>query len=398
MRVTSRGLGLLLCSLALLGSGFLLGYPELAVIGTTGAIAVAFALVYVAWRPRLQVLRAVEPDRLMRGEPCEVTLTVSNGSRLRAATLIAYDRVGGISIPVPLLRLRAGKDTTVAYPVPTDRRGVITIGPLRVVRRDPLGLVTMPRSNGGTATVWVYPKAHLLASMPPGVARSLDGLIDHVPQGTITFDTLREYVIGDELRHVHWKTTARIGQLMVREHLDTSLPRLVVLLDDRLDGYPDAVAAEQSAVTVEGPHHTSEAFESACEAAASVILAAVRGDLPLVVRLVSGASAQMPGRTSTAIAYLDLLAEANPRRDGSLADAISVLRHQRPGDTLIFLTGPGRPDDLAQIGSLRGLYSTILIGALGAKEPAGSTMDGILHLSASDGEDFAAEWDGVPAW
>ncbi|MBT8227921.1 MAG: DUF58 domain-containing protein [Dactylosporangium sp.] len=396
MRMTPRGIGLLLAAAAMIGGGFAFGYAELTMIGTTAVVALGFALIYVAWRPDLCVVRRADPDRVMRGQDSRVTLTVSNASRLRAATLIAHDRCGRETIPVPLLRLRAGKKTTVEYPVGTQRRGVVEIGPLRVVRRDPLGLVTMPRSHGDTDRVWVYPKVYPLAAVPPGVTRSLDGLIDRVPHGTITFDTLREYVIGDELRRVHWRTTARVGKLMVREHLDTSLPRLVLLLDDRALVYPDARAA------------TAETFESACEAAASIILAAARTELPVVLQLVSGPTARSSGRDRDTRPALDLLAEAGLTRPAQakaglvgpdpFQDAIGRLRARRLGDTLIYLTGPGRAEDLSPVSALRGTYPTIVIAALGAAEPQPALVEGVLILSAADGETFAAAWDGVPTW
>src|SRR5205814_6432605 len=239
------------------------------------------------------VTRRADPDRVMRGEASRITLDVHNASRLRGATLVAYDRCGNTSVPVPLLNLRAGAATNVDYPVPTDRRGVVRIGPLRVVRRDPLGLLALARSHGESLQVWVYPRAHQLTAVPVGIVRSLDGRVDRVPQGTITFDALREYVVGDELRHVHWRTTARVGELMVREHVDTALPRLVVLLDDR--------AGVQ----------TPDSFEAACEAAASVVVAAHREDLPLALHLVSGVAVGGDGRRHTGSrAYLDALAEA----------------------------------------------------------------------------------------
>ncbi len=244
---------------------------------------------------------------------------------------------------MPLVRLRPAQDTQVTYPVPTARRGVVDVGPLRVVRRDPLGLVRLARSHGGTARVWVHPRWYPMAATPTGVTRSLDGRVDRVPQGSITFDKLREYVYGDELRHVHWRTTARIGELMVREHVDTSLPRLVVLLDDRAAAYGDA-----------------EQFESACEAAASVIAAATRDDLPIELLLVNGdprgAAGGLPEqrgraftggrRTSHAGPLLDQLAEAALVATGQedrLDIAINRLRQLRLGDTLVYLTGTAGP-------------------------------------------------------
>jgi uncharacterized protein (DUF58 family) len=333
----------------------------------------------------------------MRGEDSRMTLTVRNANRLRAATLVAYDRCGQNTVPVPVLQLRAGHDTTTGYPVPTDRRGIVTIGPLHLVRRDPLGLVTVARSYGGTSRVWVYPKVHPMSAVPVGVVRSLDGRVDRVPHGTITFDTLREYVVGDELRHVHWRTTARVGELMVREHLDTSLPRLVILLDDRAGAHPGRTGGTADSVS-----GTADSFEAACEAAASIVTAAQREELPLALQTVTGATAGGDGRRITdGRPYLELLAEAQLHADGDgdhLGEATARLRHRRPGDTLIFLTGPGRAEDLGQIGSLRGAYPTIVVGTLSGTATVPSTVEGMLVLSAADGADFAAEWDAVRTW
>lgn len=391
MTVTSRGIGLLLAATALLAAGFAFGYPELTVVGTAAGAAIAFAAGYAAWRPRLEVNRSADPDRVMRGDASQVTLHVRNISRIRGATLIAYDRCGSTAVPVPLLRLRAGSATDAEYPVPTDRRGVVEIGPLRVVRRDPLGLLTLSHGHGGVSKVWVYPKVHPLTAVPAGIARSLDGKVDRVPHGSITFDTLREYVVGDELRHVHWRTTARVGELMVREHVDTSLPRLVVLLDDRQEAHPDA-----------GRGSESDGFEAACEAAASIVMSAFREELPVTLHLVSGGAAT--GRATRP--FLDLLAEAalhpptatGPRRRDSLDLAIALLRHRKQGDTLIYLTGSGGAADIGRVGALRGAYPSIVAGTLGATEDSPSTLDGLLVLAATDGPDFARSWDGVRAW
>ena len=384
MRVTARGVGLLVAAVALLATGFAFGYAELTVVGATAVVAIAFALAYAVWRPQLAVTRRADPDRVMRGEASRVTLDVHNASKVRGATLVAYDRCGTTSVPVPLLRLRAGSATSVDYPVPTERRGVVPIGPLRVVRSDPLGLLSLARSHGDMTRVWVYPRVHPLTAVPVGIVRSLDGRVDRVPQGTITFDALRQYVVGDELRHVHWRTTARVGELMVREHVDTSLPRLVVLLDDRRASYPDG-----------------EMFESACEAAASITLAAFHEELPVVLHLVSEAATAESGwgprrrrgvggaARKVARPYLDLLAEATLHGEADLDPAVARLRHRRQGDTLIFLTGPVGPDDIGRVGALRGAYPSIVVGTLGVHDGAPSTMEGLLVLAAGDGADFA---------
>ena len=362
--------------MVLLGAGFRFGYPDLALLGAAAGAAVLCAVVIAMWRPRLGVERVADPDRVARGEAARMTLTVRNTSRLRAANLVAADRCGNAAVPVPLLRLRPGKDTTVDYAVPTSRRGIVPVGPLRVTRGDPLGLLTLSRTYGGTASVWVHPRIHLLQAVPAGLARSLDGRVDKVPHGTITFDSLREYVVGDELKRVHWRSSAKVGELMVREQLDTSEPTIVVLLDDRASAHPG---------------REPESFEAACEAAASVIAAAVREDLPVSLLLVSG----LPRGP-----YLDVLTEAEPG-DGDLEATVRSLRQGRLGDTLVYLTGPGGRAGLGTVGALRGPYPVVITALLGgdpAQASGGGGGAGVIVIEAADGAEFAAAWDGVRGW
>jgi uncharacterized protein (DUF58 family) len=392
MAPTARGIGAVLAGGALIGTGFPLGYPELVVLGVAALLAAVCAIGYAAWRPRLSVSREVQPDRVTRGEDCAQVLTVRNSSRYRAATLIAQDVCGALLVPVPLLRLQPGHDTTVSYPIPTARRGVVVVGPLRVTRRDPLGLLGVARDHGDTAQVWVHPRTHPLVAVPVGVARSLDGRVDKVPHGTITFDALREYVIGDELRKVHWRTSAKVGQLMVREDLDTSLPRVVVLVDDRAAPYRD-----------HSPDGSAD-FESVCEAAASVVVATVRADLAVELMLASAQSTTGTGAHRAAgpadfRPMLDRLAEAAPTADlPVLQIATRRLRQHRIGDTLIFLTGSGRPDDLALVGALAPGYPTVVAGVFGDPEGVPTAVPGMQMLAVSDVAEFAAAWDGLGRW
>ena len=369
---TARGTGMMAAAILFTALGFRFGYPDLATLGAASVIAVVAAVLFALRRPRLRVERTAEPDRVARGEPATMTLTVSNAGKVGAATLVATDRCAGRDVPVPLLRLRPGTDTTVHYPVPTARRGLVAVGPLRVTRSDPLGLITMSRRYGEITTVRVHPRIHLLRAVPVGMARSLEGRIDKVPHGTITFDSLREYVVGDDLRRVHWRSSARVGALMVREHLDTSEPTIVVLLDDRTTAHPDP-----------------ETFEVACEAAASIIAAAVREDLPVGLHLVSGT------RTGP---YLDVLTEVTPA-DGELEPRIRSLRTQRLGDTMIFLTGPGGRDDLGRVSCLRGPYPVVIAGLFGDRDGAPvNAGDGMIVIEAEDGVQFAGAWDGLRGW
>ncbi|WP_328848584.1 DUF58 domain-containing protein [Micromonospora zamorensis] len=392
MGITARGVGLLVAAVVLLGVGFRFAYPELTLLGAAAGAAVGYAALVAAWRPRLTVTRLADPDRVARGEPASMTLTVRNSGRLRSANLLAEDRCGDRTVPVPVLRLRPGRDTEVRYDVPTHRRGVVPVGPLRVTRRDPLGLVALARPYGATVPVWVYPRVHPLTAVPTGAGRSLDGRVDGVPHGSITFDSLREYVVGDELRRVHWRTSARVGELMVRENVDTSLPRLVVLLDNRATAHPERVAG------------VVESFEAACEAAASIVTAAHRADLPVVLLFAAAepAAPVTPGGETDgggAAGPLDRLAAAGLSSDDDAVRAATTrLRQDRLGDTLIFLTGPGGRGELGHVGALRGAYPSVVVGVFGAAEPTPPGAAGLVVVDAADGAQFAAEWDGVRRW
>ncbi|MEW2144050.1 DUF58 domain-containing protein [Micromonospora vinacea] len=388
MGITARGIGLLVAAVVLLGAGFRFAYPELTLLGAAAGAAVGYAALVAAWRPRLTVTRHADPDRVARGDPASMTVTVRNTGRLRSANLLAEDRCGERTVPVPVLRVRPGRDTEVRYDVPTDRRGVVPVGPLRVTRRDPLGLVALARPYGAAVPVWVHPRVHPLTAVPRGSGRSLDGRVDGVPHGSITFDSLREYVVGDELRRVHWRTSARVGELMVRENVDTSLPRLVVLLDNRVAAHPQRVGG------------VAESFESACEAAASIVTAAHRADLPVLLLLVATELTDPePAGGETALGPLDRLAAADLSTDGDAVRAATTrLRQDRLGDTLIFLTGPGGRDELGHVGALRGAYPSVMVGVFGAAEPTPPGTAGLVVVDAVDGAQFAAEWDGVRRW
>ncbi|MEU4681396.1 DUF58 domain-containing protein [Micromonospora sp. NPDC023737] len=415
--VTARGIGLLVAAVVLLGVGVRFAYPELTLLGAAAGVAVGYAALVATWRPRLTVIRTATPDRVGRGEPASMHLTVRNTGRLRAVNLLAEDRCDDRWVPVPLLRLRPGRDTAVRYDVPTVRRGVVRVGPLRVTRRDPLGLVASARPYGGTVPIWVHPRIHPLNAVPTGAGRSLDGRADAVPHGSITFDSLREYVIGDELSRVHWRTSARVGELMVRENVDTSLPRIVVLLDNRAAAHPYRGG---------GP---SESFEACCEAAASIVTAAHRADVPAMLLLVAAERAPDAtdgGTTAGAVrGWSGLRARRRPaeRADaapdggdapagpldrlagaelvagvGALQATATRLRRDRLGDTLVFLTGPGGRGDLGHIGALRGPYPSVVVGVLGAADPTPPGAAGLVVIDAADGAAFAAEWDRVRRW
>jgi len=379
--VTGRGVGLAAAAIALLAAGVVWGYPELAAVGAAAALACVAAASVIAAKPRLDVERAVTPDRVSVGHTATVALTVKNTGRWRSVNARAVDAYGGTGletrrVAVPLARLRPGKSAGASYPIQAERRGVVDAGPLGIGKRDLLGLAATAGNFGAPARLWIHPRLHQLARTPDGLARSLEGTADKVEQGSLTFHALREYVIGDELRHVHWRTSARIGKLMVKEHLDTSLPTVAIAVDDRAESWPTAQGS------------SGEPFEAACEAAYSVLTACFRAEYHAALVPASGATVSGAGRDS----YGDLLAELSPNAADTLDAYVARLSAARYGDTLVWITGTEPPTD--RLAVLRRAYPTVIAVHLAAGLPTSAALAGGLPtIRAADGEQFAAAWN-----
>jgi uncharacterized protein (DUF58 family) len=221
----------------------------------------------------------------------------------------------------------------VTTPVPTGRRGTVTLGPLVVDRLDPLGLARRTVGRTDTTTLWVHPRVHVIEPPAGGRRAHPEGGDDvRSPHATTAFESLREYVIGDDLRRIHWRSTAHAGALMVRNDLDTAMPTCVVWLD-----------------TARGSYSTEEEFEEAVEVAASVVVAALGGTVP--VRLMSSGGLDADGARSDRSGLLDRLATVE-LDDRPIADLPGRLRDPRRNLLLVAVTGPVTHGDAARIDAL----------------------------------------------
>ncbi|WP_198587280.1 DUF58 domain-containing protein [Glycomyces xiaoerkulensis] len=375
--ITGRGVGLAAAAVALATAGWSWGYPELVAFGTAAGTACVAAVSVIAAKPRLEVDRGLAPDRVSVGDSATVALEVRNTGRWRSVNARAVDVYGGPThaarrVAVPLSRLRPGRTANASYPIPTERRGIVDVGPLGIGKRDLLGLAATAGSFGPASRLWVHPRLWTLARTPDGLARSLEGTADKVEQGSLTFHSLREYVVGDELRHVHWRTSARIGQLMVKEHVDTSVPTVAIALDDRPEGWPDP-----------------DSFETACEAAYSVLTACFRAEYHAALVTASGSAISGAGRD----AYGDQLAELECDATDSLDAFIARLQGGRFGDTLVWITGVEPPT--ARLAALKRAYPVVVAVHLAPDLDSSATLQGGLpFLRAANGEQFASAWDG----
>jgi uncharacterized protein (DUF58 family) len=375
--LTRRGLLVLGSGIVLVLAGWLVGWPELVILGVGAVVVTIIALAWLLVRPKVEVVREIEPDRVPAGSLAFGRVKVFNARSRTSFAFVARERFGTDIIDVPIPRLHAGGRKSTTYRLPSAQRGVIPVGPMMIGRGDPLGLVRAERDHGEIITLWVHPRHHHLEPLPSSLTRSLEGpSSDTAPNGTITFHALREYVMGDDLRQVHWRTTARTGTLMVRQHVDTSLPDATIVVDTSAAG------------------HSPESFEVAMEVVASVALASTTRHFPVQLRTTGGLHLSSRGGGNASQEILDQLAALQPDALGerSLTELLNTLARARGGTALVVVTAAPDPAVLAGVVAMARRYRLVaLVDCRPSDVP--TALRGVITIAAPDGPTFAAAWN-----
>ena len=370
---TLRGYGVLAAGLAFGISGWALGYPELAVLSTGCLAALVIGLCWLLAGFSLRISREIAPAKVPRGDPAIATVRVANIGRRATRPLVAVDRCGDQEVSVPLPRIARGAARFASYRLPTARRGEIPVGPLLLRSGDPLGLFRRVRVYGEPGTLLVRPRTAPLPVLPSGRAASLEGpTSDTAPSGTVTFHALREYVIGDDLRHIHWRTTARTGTLMVRQLVDSSLPVTVVVLDTRPAGYP------------------GEDFDIAVDAAATVAAGMATAGFPVTLLTTDGS--RFDTRNSRGAGdLLDWLARLPASADGELGAALEVARRLTAAASLTVVTGTASDLPAERIAAASRRFDRTTVIRAG-RNPGARPVLPATCIDAASAEDIAAAW------
>lgn len=369
--VTRSGWTLAALSALSLFAGYMASYPVLITFGLVGVILCGLALLALFLRPSLEVDRSIDPPRVTVDEAALGTVIVTNNSRRPSVAQSGRDRVGTRELPVLLPSLLPGKRKVHRYALPTDRRAAVKVGPFVVAQSDPFRLMVRERNHGQVLDFFVHPKRHLLTRLPASRRLSLDGpTSDRAPRGSTTFHAIRQYVPGDDRRHIHWKVSASKGELMVRQFVDTSEPSLVLVLDLGADRYAD-------------PDH----FEGAVEIVAS--LAETASNVRFPVRVVTTDGDEWAAQHDQPNVLLDRLAGVEPSETGSLDKVAHQLLAGSRGPTLMLIGGRFDPGDLGAVESLRSQFEETTMLSVGEM---GSSL-GPSHSLVADGDQFAALWN-----
>jgi uncharacterized protein (DUF58 family) len=351
--LTTRGRSFVAAGLAAAACSYVLGQSDLLRVGLLLAV-LPLVCVAVLYRTRYRVAgsRRLSPSRVPAMSEARVHLRVDNVSRVPSGMLMLQDRVPYVLGPRPrfvLDRVEPGGHREVSYRVRSDLRGRYPLGPLQLRLTDPFGMCELTRSFSAYDTLTVVPRVEplppvRLAGEASGYGESrtralaLAGDDDVIPRG---------YRHGDDLRRVHWRSTAKYGELMVRREEQPNRARCTVLLDTRRDAYFGA-----------GP---DSAFEWAVSGAASVATHMLeRG---FAVRLLTDTGTSVPGPDGTAGfagdssdmagVLLDTLAVVDHSEGEELSAAYEVLRSASEGLLVAFLGDLEEEEQAAGVARMR---------------------------------------------
>jgi len=331
-------------------TGRLLGIVELYMLAGAGGALVVAAVAFVRLsRFDLEARRELRPARVHAGGNSRVELTVRNNGARRSPVLAARDPFDGGRRWARFLvaPLAPGESARAAYRLPTERRGIFDLGPMELSIEDPFGLATRSSPSAPATRLTVYPRVDDVPPLPMTRGNDPHAGADHptaLAAAGEDFYALREYQVGDDLRRVHWKATARLDELMIRQEEMPWQGRATVLVDLRRRV------------------HGNESLELALSAAASVVSACWRHRSLVRLLATDGVDSGFAAGHAHVEAILEHLAGAGGGRDDTLGSILSSLRREGNGGALAVITTAAAPaGELEGVARLRGRFGSLTL-------------------------------------
>lgn len=229
--VTAIGWSMLILAVLALTAGYVWGWVEAVVAGWTALVLLIVASGYLIGRTAYDVWLSLPANRVVVGERAPGEVAIRNPLRRRLPGVRVEVPVGHGLAEFAAPSLGGGEEHSDVFVVPTTRRGIVPIGPVRTVRADPVGLLRREVVWAESLDLFVHPRTIAIPSMSTGFVRDLEGSPTRdLTSSDIAFHALREYVPGDERRYIHWKSTAKTGSYMVRQFEETRRSHLLVAL------------------------------------------------------------------------------------------------------------------------------------------------------------------------
>lgn len=240
LRLTGRGIALLVLGIAIVIAAAAIGEPDVVWVGLLMIALPVLGLLLVAiTHPRLRMQRRVEPEEVPLGSRPAVVIDLENRFPAAVSALDFRDRAPsefGSDAKFSLMRGLGAWQQPVGYELQANHRGHFRLGPLRATATDPMGMASYSWSVAGDdATLSVTPRVHPLARLKDsmGAGSSGDATPQRIGQAGQDDVLVREHRHGDDLRRVHWRMTAKQGELMVRHEEHPWDPAATLVVDTR---------------------------------------------------------------------------------------------------------------------------------------------------------------------
>ena len=383
MRLTRQGWSLAVVGAVVVLAGRIFSIWELYVIGAAcvGLVIVA-AVMIASSRLRVSVARTVRPARLHAGDAARVDLDVINRGG-RTPIMALRDPVQGTSgAHVSVGPLHSREQGAAAYQLPSTRRGLLRVGPLDVEISDPFGLSQLTVTATAENELTVFPRIHDLAPVPLTIGDEIAGAAptpDALGRTGDDFYALRQYTVGDDLRRVHWRSTARHDELMVRQQELPWNGRLTVLLDTRQRGDRDS-------------------FELAIEAAASTLAASSRRRDLVRLATTSGGDSGLAAGAHHLESIFDFLAMVQQSPAGTLRSSLTRLHQTGGGGAAVVVLVAPEPAEVDEALRLRMRHPslTVIVCESPARgEVVNQPLAGTTVIRAADGAALVDGWSAA---
>jgi uncharacterized protein (DUF58 family) len=378
--VTLRAAGLLVGGAGLVAYGWFAGWPELTALGAAAIALVVLVLLVAGPAPRVHLALDQAAMRVVRGQEAAVRMRLHLPGRRRWLRIVE----GSPSAPTatsPLTGSGADGGLTLRLPVDTSVRGERPIGPYAVVHGDPWSIVRRiaAQSKGGVLTV--HPRTVQVRRSAMPALQHAESEFASRRSGDQHFFALRDYVLGDEPRTVHWRSSAKAGKLVVKQQVSGAPNHTVIVLDTDASAYS---SDEQF-----GSSWIAERFEAAVEVAASFSVAhADRAERLYVITTSRGAPVTTAAAGATD-AFLDAFAAASAVPPVETApEEIAPLVRRTHCRLLMLITGTPGPRVVGAMRAVAPITSSLTVVRVASqrREP----LPGLRVLDVDGAEDLAA--------
>jgi len=371
--VTGVGWLVLLIAVVSIVLSALFGWQEFTYLGTVLLASVLLSAVFLFGRASYGVLIELNPRRVVVGDRAMGRMLVTNtGARGLTPTRMELPVGRGVAeFQLPAMQPREEHEELFA--VPTNKRAVIVAGPAESVRGDQLGLLRRALQWADPVDLFVHPRTVRLQPTAAGLVRDLEGQVSTtITNNDIAFHALRPYVPGDDRRNVHWRTSARIGQLMVRQFNETRRSQLTMIHCTRGDLYD-----------------SEEEFELAVSVTASIASQVIADGVQMNVVSETGV-----WRTRSVTQMLDSSCRVEPvaRLFPSMRDFARERTKRLPAPSVVMTVG-GSGMTTAEFRSVETLFgqdtSQVAFRVRLGAQPAISSVAGLTMITIGDLKDLS---------